>query len=115
MIPTSREALVAALELAERGDDRWVAADVLQRLGVVCAFEGDFHLALLCAKEAGYEHQLAGNVRGEGRSWVDQGMSYYYLGQYDRAIAAQTRALSCLPGDEVRNRFAAYQSLAVLR
>lgn len=110
----AREALVAALELAERGGDRVLAADVLQRLGVVCAFEGNFHLALLCAKEAGYEHQLAGNVRGEGRSWVDQGVRYAYLGQLDRAIAAFKRALSCLPEDEVPNRFTAYQSLAVL-
>jgi len=110
----AREALLAALGLAERGGDRVLAADVLQRLGVVCAYEGDFHLALLCAKEAGYEHQLAGNVRGEGRSWVDQGECYFYLDQLDRAGAAFERALSCLPEDEVRNRFMSFQGLAVL-
>jgi tetratricopeptide (TPR) repeat protein len=110
----AREAQLAALELAELSGDRVVAADALQRLGVVCAYEGNFHLALLCAKEAGYEHQLTGNLRGEGRSWVDQGESYFYLGQLDRAIAAFERALACLPEDEVRHRFNAYQMQAIL-
>ena len=110
----AREALLFAQELADRCGDRGLAADVLQRLGVVCAYEGNIHLALLCAKQACYEHQMMGNVRGEARTWVDQGEYYFHLGQLDHSITAHKRALVYLPEDEVRNRFTAYQMLALL-
>ncbi len=85
---------------------------MLQRLGVAHAYRGDNALGLLCAKEAGYLHRLAGNRRGEGRSWVDQGVRYFHLGKLELAIAALEQALETLPPDEVRHRFTAHQGLA---
>ncbi len=108
------EALHHALYLAERGDDSVLSADVLQRLGVAYAYSGNNSLGLLYAREAGYLHQLAGNRRGEGRRWVDQGVRYGHLGKFDLAVAAHQRALDSLPPDEVRNRFTAHQCLAEL-
>ena len=108
------EALHHAVRLAERAEDGSLVADVLQRLGVAYAYSGDNGLGLLYAKEAGYRHRLAGNRRGEGRSWVDQGVRYAHLGKVDLAVAAFQRALETLPSDESRNRFTAHQSLADL-
>ncbi len=108
------EALRYALELAERGgakrEDR---ADLLRRLGVAIAFTGDLSLGLLFAREAEHQYKLAGDLRGEGRTLVDQGTRYSHLGQLDEAIAAYNAALRCLPEDEAAHRFAACQSLAV--
>ncbi len=106
------EALHYALLLAECGDRRAVCADMLQRLGAAYAYTGNHVLGLLFAKEAAYQHRMAGNLRGEGRSWVDQGARYFHLGRLDDAIACNRAALHSLPDDEVRNRFSAYQSLA---
>ncbi len=106
------EALHYALLLAESHDGRAVCADVLQRLGAAYPYTGNHALGLLFAKEAAYEHRMAGNVRGEGRSWVDQGLRYFSLGRLDDAVAASTAALSCLPEDESRHRFSAYHCLA---
>jgi tetratricopeptide (TPR) repeat protein len=108
------DALHHALYLAEVAGDRALAADVLQRLGVAYAYRGDNSLGLLYAKEAGYRHRLAGDRRGEGRSWVDQGARYFHLGELDLAVAAFEQALEVLPQDEVRHRFSAHQCLAKL-
>ena len=107
------EALRYALLLAEGHDERRVCADILQRLGVAHAYTGNHSLGLLFAKQAAYEHRMAGDLRGEGRSWVDQGTRYGQLGQINEAIAAYGAALHSLPEDEVRNRFTAFQSLAL--
>ncbi len=108
------EALHYALLLAEEHDGRSACADILQRLGVAYAYTGNHTLGLLFAKEAAYEYRMAGDVRGEGRSWVDQGSRYFHLGRFDDAAAAYKAALSCLPSDEARHRFSAYQCLAVI-
>ncbi len=107
------EALHYALLLAEGNDPRVTCADILQRLGVAYAYTGNHALGLLFAKEAAYEHRMAGNLRGEGRSWVDQGLRYGSLGRLEDAVAAYKAALLYLPGDEVLNRFSAWQGLAV--
>ncbi|MCP3961605.1 MAG: hypothetical protein GY719_27510 [bacterium] len=106
------EALHYALLLAEGHDGRAVCADLLQRLGVAYGYTGDHTLGLLFAKEAAYEHRMAGDLRGEGRSWVDQGSRYASLDRFDDAVAANQAALRCLPEDEVRHRFSAYHCLA---
>ncbi len=108
------DALHHALRMAEQAGDAALAADVLQRLGVAFAYRGDNSLGLMFAKEACYRHQLAGDLRGEGRSWVDQGTRYAHLGDVDHAVTAFERALEVLPVDEVRNRFSAHQCLAKL-
>ncbi len=108
------EALHYALLLAEGHDGRSVCADLQQRLGAAYAYTGNFALGLLFAKEAAYEYRMAGDARGEGRSWVDQGLRYLNLGRLDDAAAASTAALSCLPEDEIRNRFSAYHCLALV-
>ncbi len=108
------EALHHALPLAEDAGDSTLGADVLQRLGVAYAYSGNNALGLAYAKEAGYRYRLAGDQRGEGRSWVDQGGRYYHLGKLDLAVAAHRRALDSLPPDEVRHRFTAHQCLAEL-
>ena len=113
-IDKALEALHHALRLAECAEDASLVADVLQRLGVAYAYSGDNALGLLYAKEAGYRHRLAGDLRGEGRSWVDQGVRYAHLGKVDLAVAAFQRALETLPSDEVRHRFTAHQCLADL-
>ncbi len=107
------EALHYALLMAEGHDSRATCADILQRLGVAYAYTGNHSLGLMFAKQAAYEHRMAGNLRGEGRSWVDQGLRYGSLDRLDDAIAAYEAALLCLPNDEVRNRFSAWQGLAV--
>ncbi len=107
------EALHYGLLLAEGSDSRTVCADLLQRLGVAYAYTGNHALGLLFAKEAAYEHRMADNVRGEGRSWVDQGSRYFHLDRLGDAVAAYKAALRCLPQDEVRHRFSAFQCLAV--
>ncbi len=107
------EALHYGLLLAEEHESRAVCADLLQRLGVAHAYGGNHSLGLLFAREAAYEHRMAGNLRGEGRSWVDQGSRFFSLGRLGDAVAAYEAALQCLPGDEKRHRFSAWQGLAV--
>ncbi len=109
------EALHYALDLAERGDDRGLYADILQRLGVAYAFDGNAYLGLLLAQAAAQEYRLEGDVAGEGRSLVDQGTRYFHLGRLDKAVGAYRAALDHLPEDEVNHRFGASQGLATCR
>ncbi len=108
------EALHYALLIAEDHDDRGVCADLLQRLGVAYAYTGNHAFGLLFAKEAAYEYRMAGDLRGEGRSWVDQGLRYLNLDRLADAGAASKAALGCLPQDESRNRYSAHHTLALV-
>lgn len=114
-IDQALEALQWALAIAEHGGASLSRhANILQRMGVAFAYRGDHYLALLFAREAAHEYEIAGNLRGRGRSLVDQGTRYAHLNQPEKAIGLFEAALRCLPEDEMSNRFGACHALAVL-
>ncbi len=107
------QALVAAVQVAWRSGDPTTLADLLQRLSYVVADRGEHRRALELAKVAEDWHVRADNRVGIGKTLVDQGCWYYYVGQPRESISASEAALKYLPFEETSNRFAALQTLGL--
>ncbi len=108
------QALVTALELAERFDDQTALGDLLQRLAYAVADRcGDYLRSARLAARATDFHLLAGDMNAVGQTFVDRGRWLYQLGRLEEAIRIQGRALELLEADEHKYRFSALQILGL--
>ncbi|MCP3957414.1 MAG: hypothetical protein GY719_06145 [bacterium] len=113
---TAARGLVFALDMAKRHGLATVAADLLQRAAYLLSDHGRFAEAMMLLDEALVIYFDAGSESDLGRVLVDRGHMFNYLGNYQAAIRAFSRALLHLKGDDPkmrRNQLAACMNRAI--
>ena len=101
------------LELAEQIGDELAVAEQLQRKAYVVGDRGEHARALSIADQVSGIYVRLGDEPGLGKALVDQGIFLGSLGRRRQAVRNHEKALSVLPADDLRNRFAAYLAIAI--
>jgi len=102
------------LEALDLGEAPAVRARTFQRIGMLLHLNGDDQdLALRAILRARGIYLDAGDDSGVGKTFVDEAAIAGFCGGYRRARALNRRALRYLQDNDIENRFAAIQGIAV--
>lgn len=88
-----------AIKMAADANDLASRADLLQRASYILIARLEHERALAILERAIVTYAHLGNVIGIGRTLIDQGNSYAYLGQQEKACQLFRQGLSMLPAE----------------
>ena len=105
--------LLEGMALAQELNDFNAQAEILQRLASVFGDRGDFQRASVMSEQAALRFLQAGDIAGSGRALFDLGMWSYYLEDFRSTLRLCRSAFRILPANEINNRFAILQCMAL--